>query len=235
MYYQKKMPTKDQIIKAIILSVIGNGRMGRDKVIARVQRLHPHLSASKIRRVYTREGLSLPLRMRKARVKRPANPIEISLSKNQEWAIDFMSDSLTNGRRFRTLNVVDHYNRACLGIEIAHSLPAKKVTAFLDIMIEIHGVPKKIRTDNGPEFISKAFGVWLNKKGIKWNPIEAGKPQQNAIVERFNRTYREDVLDRYLFDNLEHAKEITENWLQDYNQLRPHQALGNLTPEEYAA
>lgn len=235
MYYEKKMPSKDQIIKAIILAIMGNKRMGRDKVITRVQRVHPHLSASKIRRVYSRAGLSLPLRMRKARVKRPANPIEMSLSKNQEWAIDFMSDSLTNGRRFRTLNVVDHYNRACLGIEIAHSLPAKKVIAFLDVMIDLHGVPRKIRTDNGPEFISKSFMVWLKNKGIKWNPIEAGKPQQNAIVERFNRTYREDVLDSYLFDNLEQAKEITEEWIRDYNQERPHQALGNLTPTEYAA
>jgi len=235
MYYKKLMPSKDQYLKAIILSVIGNKRMGRMKVISRVRRQHPHLSASKIRRVYTHVGLSLRSRLRKGRVKRPANPIEIPTSKNVEWAIDFMSDSLTNGRSFRTLNVVDHYNRACLGIEIAYSLPAKKVTAFLDTIIDFNGKPKRIRTDNGPEFTSKHFQLWLKNRGIEWSPIENGKPQQNAIVERFNRTYREDVLDSYLFQSLAQAREISQQWIGDYNEDRPHQSLGNLTPYEYAA
>jgi putative transposase len=152
-----------------------------------------------------------------------------------EWAIDFMSDSLTNGRSFRTLNVVDHYNRACLGIEIAYSLPARKVTAFLDTIIDFNGKPKRIRTDNGPEFTSKHFQLWLKNRGIEWSPIENGKPQQNAIVERFNRTYREDVLDSYLFQSLAQAREISQQWIGDYNEDRPHQSLGNLTPYEYAA
>jgi putative transposase len=102
-------------------------------------------------------------------------------------------------------------------------------------MIDTHGKPKRIRTDNGPEFTSKRFQAWLDEKRIKWNPIQNGKPQQNAIVERFNRTYREDVLDAYIFESLQHVQSVTELWIKDYNGCRPHQSLNNLTPLEYAA
>jgi len=235
MYYEKKMPKKDTMVKAIILQVLGTRRLGRNKVIPLVQRIEPSLSASKIRRVYKREGFSLQSRMRKSRVNNPANPIEIPLAKNQEWAMDFMSDSLCNGRKFRALNVIDHYNRLCLGIEIDHGLAAQKVVLFMEKLIEIHGKPKQIRTDNGPEFISKRFQTWLNNNNITWSRIEKGKPQQNAIVERFNRTYREDILDANIFESLEHARSLTEQWIIDYNEKRPHQSLNNLTPKEYEA
>ena len=101
-------------------------------------------------------------------------------------------------------------------------------------MIDTHGKPKRIRTDNGPEFTSKRLQTWLDEKKIKWNPIQNGKPQQNAIVERFNRTFREDILDSQIFDSIENAQAISQEWLEDYNSVRPHQALKNLTPLEYA-
>jgi putative transposase len=229
------MTDKDQFLKSIILSVIGSRSIGRSKVITLVQRLHPAIGASKIRRVYQKEGLSLRSRVRKRRFKQMANPIEMTYAKNEEWAMDFMSDSLSNGRRIRTLNVVDHYNRECLGIEIAHNISARKVIEFLQTMIDTHGKPERIRTDNGPEFTSKSFQLWLDLKKIKWHPIQNGKPQQNAIVERFNRTYREDVLDAYLFKSIAHTKEVTSQWVEEYNNYRPHQSLNNLTPLEYAA
>lgn len=235
MYYTKKMPLKDAALKELIINTIGNRRIGRHKVITLVQRIDPTIGASRIRRVYQSAGLSLRSRLRKGRIKKQSNPIEMTFAKNQEWAMDFMSDSLSKGRKFRTLNIVDHYNRECLGIKVGHSLPARKVIAYLEIMIDTHGKPERIRTDNGPEFTSKRFQNWLDKNKIKWNPIQNGKPQQNAIVERFNRTYRDDILDAHIFESLQDAQSITDQWIEDYNGFRPHQSLNNLTPLEYAA
>src|SRR5690606_30899002 len=150
-------------------------------------------------------------------------------------AIDFMCDVLENGRRFRTLNVIDHFNREGIGITIDLSLPAKKVTAFLDRLIERNEKPTRIRTDNGPELTSKWFQLWLKQNGIEWSPIQKGSPHQNAIIERFNRTYREDVLDANLFASLDHVRELTDKWLWEYNHQREHESLDYRTPIEYAA
>lgn len=234
-YYRKKMPERDASLKSIIEEAIGHSRKGRGKVIRLVQRKHPHISSSKIRRVYEKEGFCLYKRP-KRRVKcQPANPITIPLEANQEWAIDFMSDTLENGRRFRTLNVVDHFDRSCKGIYAAHSLPATKVVELLGRVIESYGKPKRIRTDNGPEFRAKKFQLWMKEQGIEWSPIQNGKPQQNAIVERFNRTFREDILDATLFVSIPDAQHKADQWVREYNEQRPHQALGQLTPLEYAA
>lgn len=234
-YYQKKMPAKDAQIKTMIEQVIGCSRKGRNKVICLVQKKYPHISGSKIRRVYEQEGFSLHRRLKRRIKNQPANPIEIPLVANQEWAMDFMSDTLENGRKFRTLNVVDHFNRACMGIAVAHSLPSVRVIEYLERMIEFQGKPRRIRTDNGPEFRSKKFQAWMSDQQITWSPIQKGKPQQNGIVERFNRTFREDVLDAYLFSSVAHAQDLADTWKEDYNNQRPHQSLGYQTPSDYAA
>jgi len=229
------MPEKDALLSKIIKDTVGTQRIGREKVIRKVQKMHPALSASKIRRVYQKGGFCLFKRMRKRRPNQPANPIDIPLEPLKEWAIDFMSDSLVNGRSFRTLNVIDQFNRACMGIYISTSIPAKHLTNQLEQMIELHGKPQRIRTDNGPEFTSKHFQLWLHKNNIQWERIQPGKPQQNALVERFNRTYREDVLDANLFKSIKEATLITSQWIEEYNHKRPHQALDYKTPMEYAA
>lgn len=234
-YYQKKMPVKDAHLKKVIEEVIGCSRKGREKVIRLVQKKHPHIGSSKIRRVYEKEGFSLFKRLKRRVKHQPENPITIPLAANEEWGIDFMSDALENGRKFRTLNVIDHFNRSCKGISVAFNLPALKVTELIDRMIEAHGKPKRIRTDNGPEFRSKRFQLWLKERNIHWSPIQNGKPQQNAIVERFNRTFREDVLDAYLFNSIDNTQQIANEWIIDYNQHRPHQALNYQTPLHYAA
>jgi putative transposase len=229
------MPAKDQSIKQAIESVIGSSRKGRNKIIRLVQKQHPYLSASKIRRVYVKEGFSLMKRPRKRLKNNPANPIIIPLQRNEEWAIDFMCDVLQNGRQFRTFNVIDHYNRQALGILSAISIPARRATAFLDRLIEQHGKPTRIRGDNGPEMMSKWFRLWLQRNSIEWSAIPKGAPQQNAIVERFNRTYREDVLDANMFYSIEHAQQLTDQWLVEYNTVREHEALDYQTPLSYAA
>ncbi len=229
------MPEKDIVIKTAIESVLGNSRKGRTKIIRLVQKKNPELGTSQIRRVYEKYGFTLSRKFRKRIKDNPANPIEIPFNRNEEWAIDFMSDALLNGRRIRTLNVVDHYNRECMGIKIAFNLPSQAVINYLEDRLELQGKPKAIRTDNGPEFRSKLFQKWLFDNNIIWNRIQKGKPQQNAIVERFNKTYREDVLDANLFENIQHAQAITDTWLDEYNTQRPHQSLNYKTPTEYAA
>ena len=149
--------------------------------------------------------------------------------------MDFMSDSLASGRKIRTLNVVDQYNRKCLSIEAYYSIPSQRVIEILEKAIEKHGKPKGIRTDNGPEFTSGLFQSWMDKNNITWVKIQKGKPQQNAIIERFNKTYREDVLDANILPSLEQLKVITDQWIDDYNNERPHQSLNYQTPNQYAA
>jgi putative transposase len=229
------MPGKDAQLKQAIEQTIGFSRKGRMKVIRSIQKEQPTIGSSRIRRVYERYGFALTKKLKRRVKNNPKNPIAVPLARNIEWGMDFMSDALTDGRRIRTLNIIDHYNRQCLGIRVAHSITAKSVIEFLEQRIEIHGKPISIRTDNGPEFTSKAFQLWLLNHKINWSKIEKGAPQQNAIVERFNRTYREDVLDAYLFEHTAHAQEITNRWVEEYNTLRPHQSLNQLTPYEYAA
>ena len=234
-YYQKRMPAKDAVVKKAIEEVIGSSRKGRTKVIKLVQKKHPELGDSKIRRVYENEGFSLSRKLRRRIKDNPANPISIPLKANQEWAMDFMSDALDNGRRIRTLNIVDHFNRQCKGIEVDFNLPARRVIEIVERAIERYGKPLRIRTDNGPEFRSKRFQLWMKDNLIEWSRIQKGKPQQNAIIERFNKTYREDVLDANLFYSIEQANAITQRWVVDYNHERPHQSLNYQTPMAYAA
>ena len=229
------MPNKDKTIKEAIQQVMGKSRKGRVKIIRMVQKNHPELGSSRIRRVYQQEGLALTKRLRRRIHLNPSNPIELSLALNKEWGADFMSDALVDGRKIRTFNVVDHFNRECKGITISHSLPARRIIEIFERMIEKYGKPQKIRTDNGPEFTSKRFQSWLSDQKIKWSKIQKGSPWQNAIVERFNRTYREDILDANWFYNINQAQQITDEWIEDYNNERPHEALDYQTPKQYAA
>ncbi len=234
-YYKKRMPEKDAKIRSAIIDIMGNSRKGRNKIIALVRKKYPEYGPSQIRRVYEQSGFSLSKKLKRRMKQTPVNPIEIPFSRNEEWAMDFMSDALVDGRKIRILNIVDHFNRECIGIKIGFNIPARVVIQYLEQKIEISGKPKKIRTDNGPEFRSKLFQKWLEKNEIIWSRIQKGKPQQNAIVERFNKTFREDVLDANLFYGISQAEGITLRWIQDYNTERPHQALNYKTPVEYAA
>jgi putative transposase len=144
-----------------------------------------------------------------------------------------MSDSLTDGRRFRTLNIVDDFNREALALEIDLNLPSARVIRTLDRIAQWRGYPKQLRMDNGPEFVSVAMSEWSEKHNIHLEFIEPGKPMQNSFLERFNRTFREKVLNFYIFSSLSEVKEITESWLIQYNTERQHESLNHLTPQEF--
>lgn len=188
----------------------------------------------RVYRIYCEMGLNIRIKPKKRLPAREATALVQPIKPNICWSIDFMSDVLSNGRRFRTLNVIDDYNREALLIKPAMSLPARYVTRLIDEIASLRGYPNIIRVDNGPEFISKVFKEWANRNGIFIQYIQPGKPAQNGFIERFNRTYREDVLDMYIFENLNDVIRITQNWIISYNNERPHESLANLTPRDFA-
>jgi len=147
--------------------------------------------------------------------------------------MDFMSDALFNSRRFRTLNIIDDYNREVIWIEIGLSIGAMHLTDLLEWIVKERGKPKAIRTDNGPEFTSSVFTNWCHKHRIEIRYIQPGKPTQNAFIERFNRSYRAEVLDARIFNNLIEVRETTSEWIEHYNNKRPHESLENLSPMQY--
>lgn len=188
----------------------------------------------RIYRVYRELSLHLKRKPKKRLPARTAQALGVPVQANETWSLDFMSDSLSNGRTFRTLNVIDDFNREALWIEVDTSLPAERVVRVLEQLLSWRGRPTRIRMDNGPELIARRLESWAKDRQIELLHIQPGKPAQNAYIERFNRTFREDVLDAYLFDDLEEVRLITEHWLEDYNTIRPHEALQGLPPRQFA-
>ncbi len=166
---------------------------------------------------------------------RVKQPLTIPTAPNQVWSIDFMSDTLVDGRRFRLFNVIDDFNRESLAIEVDTSLPALRVIRVLEKLIAQRGKPANIRCDNGPEFISHKLDEWCNEQGrqITIQFIQPGKPTQNAYIERKNGSIRREVLNAYLFYRLSEVREQTRQWQLDYNTERPHKSLGYLSPFKY--
>lgn len=172
---------------------------------------------------------------RKARKRLPARikqalfqPTEI----NQVWSMDFMSDSLWDGKRYRLLNIIDDYNREILTVETDTSLPAMRVIRVLERLIEYRGLPEMIRVDNGPEFISERLDLWCKDKKIQLVFIQPGKPMQNGFVERFNGNLRRELLNAYIFKTIGEVRSMTEKWVYDYNNHRPHDSLKDQTPHD---
>ena len=154
---------------------------------------------------------------------------------NQEWAMDFMHDALERGGRLRTLNVVDSYSRECLAIEVGHTLASGDVTRVLERLVAERGRPARLRSDNGPEFTSRHFLAWCEGRKIAVDYIQPGKPQQNGHVESFNGRLRDECLNTHVFPSIEEMRTRLEAWRRDYNRVRPHSALGDRAPEEFAA
>jgi putative transposase len=189
----------------------------------------------KVYRVYT----ALQMNIRRRRKKRLPARVKQALFQpseaNEVWSIDFMCDSLWNGRKFRLLNIVDDFNREVLHIETDLSLPALRVIRVLEYLKLVRGLPKMIRVDNGPEFISHKLDAWCRENNITLVYIQPGKPTQNAYVERFNGSIRRELLDAYIFYSLQDVRVKAEEWMTDYNLHRPHESLGNLPPVIFAS
>jgi putative transposase len=181
-------------------------------------------------RLYRQHALSIRRRRRRRLVREVRNPLVQPIRPGQCWSMDFMGDSLADGRAYRTFNVIDDYARDALTIEIDISLTANRVVRVLDRLCEWYGVPEAIRSDNGPEFRSEVAQTWAKVKGIRWDFIQPGCPAQNAYIERFNGTYRLEVLDANQFRTVDEARTVTADWLVIYNEQRTHSAIGHLPP-----
>lgn len=221
-----------EVITALQRVLERSPRAGFWKCYGRIRTHHPW-NHKRVHRVYCALKLNLPRRSKRRVPARLRQPLVAPRVLNEVWALDFMTDALYGGRKFRTLNVLDEGNREALAIEVAISIPSVRVIRVLEELMAVHGRPVAFRLDNGPELTSEMFVAWCQERGIELRYIQPGKPDQNAFIERFNRSYREDVLDAYVFASIEEVRAVTEEWLEDYNSERPHDSLGGLPPRSF--
>ncbi len=208
-------------------------RFGYRRLHALLRREGSAANRKLVYRLYRAEGLSVRRRKRrKLRVSRPASTVVLARA-NQRWSMDFVHDYLADGRRLRTLNIVDAFTRECLAIEVDTSLPSARVVRVLDRLVWVLGLPESLRIDNGPEFISMTLDRWAFQHGVVLDFIQPGKPTQNAHVESFNGRFRDECLAQAHFPTLARARAEIELWRVDYNCHRPHSALGYQTPKTF--
>ena len=211
-------------------------RWGYRFIYRRLRREGWQVNRKRVQRLY--REMDLAVRRRRGKRKRAQVP-RVSRTEltgpNQRWSMDFVSDTLSTGRRFRCLNIIDEYSRECLAIEVSRSLPSARVIEALERLRVTRGLPPVIVTDNGSEFTSHAFDAWAYARNLRIDYIQPGKPVQNCFVESFNGTFRDDCLNSHWFVSLDRAKVTIECWRKEYNEERPHSSLNGLTPAEFAA
>lgn len=235
-YHKPKKSSDDKKIKGYLLHLAEkHKRWGFDKMMQKSKMDAKGWNHKRVYRIYRELALNIRVKPRKRIPVGEAKPLLQTLSPNICWSMDFMSDVLMCGRKFRTFNVIDDYNREGLMVEPSHSLPAIKVTRLLDQVAAERGCyPDMVRVDNGPEFASSEYKKWAKKHGVLIHYIQPGKPAQNGYIERFNRTVREDILDMNWFANLLEVRKLAREWLSVYNEERPHESLAGLSPAAFA-
>lgn len=189
----------------------------------------------RVYRIYRELELNLRIKPKKRIVREQPQPLAEPAAINEVWSMDFMHDSLEDGRSYRLFNVIDDFNREGLVIEVDFSLPAERIIRALEQLIEWRGKPNIVRCDNGPEYVSCALRTWASRQGIRIEYIQPGKPHQNAYIERYNKTVRYDWLNQYLFKSISQVQDFATRWLWTYNHERPNMALGGITPKQKLA
>ena len=207
-------------------------RFGYRRLQVLLEREGWKVNHKRVYRLYVEEKLSLR-RKRGRKRGMTRQPLPTAVAVNQVWSVDFMTDALSSGRRFRTLNIVDDYTRECLAIEVDTSLGGMRVVRVLEALKQTRGLPRQIRSDNGPEFVSRAVDQWAYEQGLQWHTIQPGRPMENGYVESFNGRFRDECLNENWFTDLADARVKIAQWKQDYNRARPHSSLGYRTPEEF--
>jgi putative transposase len=209
-------------------------RYGYKRIHVLLRREGWRVNHKAVYRIYCQEGLNLRYRQKRKKVSQARLPKVDVTSVNQCWAMDFMSDALFNGRRFRTLTMMDIYSRECLNIYAGSKITGEVVVDILEAISYHRGHPERIRVDNGPEFISKALDNWSYQNNIKLEFSRPGRPVDNAYIESFNGSLRDECLNTNWFLSIEDVQEKLEAWRMDYNEFRPHSSLGNMTPSDFA-
>ena len=233
-YHYRTTKKDDTLVDKLLSMAEQRPTEGFWKMYFRIRREGLEWNHKRLHRVYKLLRLNLKRKGKRRLPARILQPLESVERVNLSWSMDFMSDSLVTGRKFRTLNIIDDFNREILVIEIDTSLPAARVVRVLEQVIHWRGKPGRIRVDNGPEFISSLLGLWCEEKGITLQFIQPGKPTQNAYIERLNGSFRRDVLNAYLFEDLKQVRTMAEEWMNDYNYHRPHDALNGRSPVDLA-
>jgi putative transposase len=234
-YQYKFKPKDDRLIQEALTDMVNrHPSIGFRQSFQQFKDAAKGWNHKRVKRVYRQMKLNIRRRAKRRLPERVKQPLAVPERINQTWSIDFISDSLVDGRKFRVLNVMDDFNRESLALEADTSLPALRVIRVLEKITDIRGKPLYLRTDNGPEFISFRLQKWCEANNITIQYIQPGRPMQNAYVERKNGSLRRELLNVYLFDSLREVRIMCEEWRTYYNTQRPHKALKYLTPLKYA-
>ncbi len=234
MYYYRSV-RDDWAVEEKLLEY-ANGKLanrGCPEYYKRIRREGVKWNHKRVERIYRKLGMNRKKKHKRRIPNLLKTPLIQPEGMNLTWSMDFMEDRMENGRKIRVLNIIDDFNREAISMEVNYSFPSNQVVEAVKQAIEWRGKPQKIRTDNGTEFIANAFEQYCLNNKIDHVRIQKGKPTQNSYVERFNRSYREAVLDAFIFESLNQVRQETESWMEDYNHHHPHESLGDKTPIEY--
>jgi putative transposase len=233
--YRSRRPAAEELRRRLRELAAERPRYGYQRLWALLRREGWEVNHKLIYRLYAEEGLKLRKRRRRSRAQVERVPPSAPTAAGERHSMDFMRDTLADGRVFRTLNIVDDYTRECLAIEVDTSLPGARVARVLERLAAAGRRPLHLVVDNGPEFASKAVDQWAARSGVNLRFIDPGKPMQNGYIESFNGKFRDECLSQHWFVSLEEARSVSEAWRVDYNERRPHRSLHHQTPAEFAA
>ena len=231
--YRSRRPPDDDIRSALKVLAAKRPRYGYRRLHVLMGREGHRMNHKRLYRLYRSEGLAVRRKKRK-RLTRERTPMPPLARTNERWSMDFVHDRFGRGRKFRTFNLVDEFSRECPAIEVDTSIRAARVIRVLDCVADERGLPDEILIDNGTEFTSRALEEWAHRRGVKLHFIRPGKPNDNPYIESFNGKFRDECLNENWFTTLDDARTTIETWRRDYNQVRPHSSLNNMTPEEFA-
>jgi len=227
---------QDDGLKARLIELAGERRrFGYRRLHILIEREGIEVNHKRIHRLYREAGLAVRRRRKRERVAVERRPLILPSSPNQSWSMDFVFDALADGKPLKCLTVVDDCTKEAVEIAAARRINGQGVADLLEVVCRFRGYPAAIRTDQGPEFTGRALDQWAQANGVKLVLIQPGKPTQNAYIESFNGKFRDECLNENWFTSLEHARTVISTWRRDYNQVRPHSAISNLTPAAFAA
>jgi len=232
--YRSRRPDDAELREKIRAVAADRRRFGYRRIHVMLSRQGVHMNLKKLRRLYAEEKLQVRRRGGRKRALGTRAPLVVPDRPNERWSLDFVSDAFTDGRRFRILAVVDDFTRECLALVGDTSISGRRVARELDTLIAARGRPRTVVSDNGTELTSMAVLRWSQDRGVGWHYIAPGKPTQNAFIESFNGRLRDEFLNETLFSTLREARAELAKWKEDYNRERPHSALGNIPPVEFA-